>query len=66
MYKDVGSSLVDRQSLSSSGSDGTIWGWNGSVVVEGKANLLQMGLDPAGVLVSWSWDLCGHERAERD
>lgn len=43
MYKDVGSSLVDRQSLSSSGSDGTIWGWNGSVVVEGKANLLQMG-----------------------
>lgn len=65
MYKDVGSSLVDRQSLSSSGRDGTIWGCNGSVVVEGKANLLQMGLEPAGVLVSWLWDLCGHEHEER-
>lgn len=57
MYKEVGSGLVDRQSLSCSGSDGTIWGWNGSALVEGKANLVQMGKTPAGV--RWSCNLFG-------
>lgn len=63
MYKDVRSGLVDRQSLSCSGSDGTIWGWNGSALVEGKANLVQMGKTPAGV--RWSCNLFGHELSER-
>lgn len=62
MYKDVGSDMVDRQSLSCSGSDGTIWGWNGSALVEEKANLAQMGKTPAGV--HWSWNLFGHKLSE--
>lgn len=62
MYKDVGSGLVDRQSRRCSGSDSTICGWNGSALVEGKANLVQMGAGPAGV--RWSCNLFGHQLTE--
>lgn len=62
MYKDVGSGLVDRQSRRCSGSDSTICGWNGSALVEGKANLVQMGASPAGV--HWSCNLFGHQLTE--
>lgn len=62
MYKDVGSGLVDRQSWRCSGSDSTICGWNGSALVEGKANLVQMGASPAGV--RWSCNLFGHQLTE--